>query len=119
MGVAGVPEDPEKDAYTQAAYHERIWRENTKIQFVLYGHAHVSVLRPLEGDGDREVFYINTGTWRNRIYRTVAFDRAPDFVDLKKMTYTVIYWRDEDADGKRPNTLSFEIWTGMKKKRYC
>ena len=73
---------------------------------------------PLEGEGGREVFYINTGTWRNRIYRTVGLDKAHDFVDLKQMTYTIIFRKDEDTRGKEPDTLSFDIWTGTKKKQY-
>ena len=118
MGVTGGSDDPEKDIYTQAAYNEGIWRENQGIRFVLYGHTHVPLQRPLEGEGGREVFYINTGTWRNRIYRTVGLDKAHDFVDLKQMTYTIIFRKDEDTRGKEPGTLSFDIWTGAKKKHY-
>ena len=118
MGMTGGSDDPEKDIYTQAAYNEGIWRENQGIRFVLYGHTHVPLQRPLEGEGGREVFYINTGTWRNRIYRTVGLDKAHDFVDLKQMTYTIIFRKDEDTRGKEPGTLSFDIWTGAKKKHY-
>jgi len=39
-------------------------------------------------------------------------------VDLKQMTYTVFYRKDEDTRGKKPETLSFDIWTGTKKKHY-
>jgi len=118
MGMTGGPDDPEKDIYTQAAFNESIWREDQEIRFVLYGHTHVPLQRPLEGEGGREVFYINTGTWRNRIYRTVGLDRAHNFVDLKQMTYTTIFREDEDTRGKEAGTLSFDIWTGTKKKYY-
>jgi UDP-2,3-diacylglucosamine pyrophosphatase LpxH len=118
MGMTGGPDDPEKDPYTIAAYSESIWRENRDIQFILYGHTHMPVQRALDGQGGREVFYINTGTWRTRIHKTIGLDKAPDFADLKQMTYTIIYRKDEDTRGKEPQTLSFDIWTGTKKKHY-
>jgi UDP-2,3-diacylglucosamine pyrophosphatase LpxH len=118
MGMTGGPDDPEKDPYTIAAYDERIWREKRDIQFILYGHTHVPVQRVMDRQGAREVFYINTGTWRTRIYKTIGLDKAPDFVDMKQMTYTIIYRKDEDTKGKAPETRSFDIWTGAKKKQY-
>ena len=65
------------------------------------------------------MFYINTGTWRNRIQKTIGLDQAPDFVDLKQMTYSVFYRTDEDAGGKQDGTLSFDVWSGIKKKSYA
>jgi UDP-2,3-diacylglucosamine pyrophosphatase LpxH len=118
MGMTGGPDDPEKDPYTIAAYGESIWREKRDIQFILYGHTHMPVQRAMDGQGGREVCYINTGTWRTRIHKTIGLDKAPDFVDLKQMTYTIIYRKDEDTRGKEPETLSFDIWTGTKKKHY-
>lgn len=118
MGMDEGAQVPEKDIYTQAAFNqERIWRENENIQFILYGHTHVPLQRPLDGEGN-EVFYLNTGTWRNRMYKTVGLDRSPDFVELKQMTYTIFYRKDEDLKGKKADTLSFDVWTGAKKKAY-
>jgi UDP-2,3-diacylglucosamine pyrophosphatase LpxH len=118
MGMDEDAQIPEKDIYTQAAYsQERIWRTNKNIQFILYGHSHVPLQRPLDSD-EREVIYLNTGTWRNRIYKTVGLDRSPDFIDLKQMTYTIFYRRDEDLKDKEAGTLSFDVWTGAKKKNY-
>ena len=118
MGMTGEPVDPEKDVYTRAAYRERLWKENRRVQFVLYGHTHNPLQHPLDAEGRPAVIYINAGTWRNRIYKTVGLDRAPDFVDLKQLTYTVFYRRDEDVGGKLDGTLSFDVWTGIKKKYY-
>jgi UDP-2,3-diacylglucosamine pyrophosphatase LpxH len=118
MKTTGGTDDPENDVYTQAAYAEKSWREDERIQFVLYGHTHVPLQRPLDGERGCEVIYINTGTWRNRIYKTVGLDKAPDFVDLKQMTYSILYRRDEDDGDKVPGTLSFDVWTGTKKKYY-
>ena len=118
IGLDEGAQIPEKDVYTQAAYsQERIWRENKNIQFILYGHTHVPLQRPLDRN-EREVIYLNTGTWRTRIYKTVGLDRSPDFVELKQMTYTIFYRRDEDLKGKKADTLSFDVWTGAKKKDY-
>jgi|GEM_PF-481782 len=118
MGMTGEPADPEKDLLLQAAYRENIWRENRSIRFVVYGHTHTPLQRPLDAKENREIFYINTGTWRNGIHKTVGLDQSPDFVDLKQMTYTIFYREDEDERGKEPNTLSFDTWTGTKKKYY-
>jgi hypothetical protein len=118
IGATGGAEDPERDVYTRAAYGENIWRENENIRFILYGHTHRPVQRPLDGEGGREVFYINTGTWRSRIQKTVGQDHAPDFIDQKRMTYSMFYRGDEDTRGKVPDTLSFDVWTGTKKKQY-
>ncbi len=119
VGVAGAWDDPEKDTYAQAAYNEKIWKENQRVRFILYGHTHRPVLHPLDAEGGREVYYINTGTWRNCIRKTFALDRAPDFVNLKQLTYAVIYRRDENTRGKQKDSLSFDVWTGMRKKTYA
>lgn len=118
MGMTDDPSDPEKDIYMQAAYQEHIWKENNEIRFVLYGHTHTPLQRPLDGEKGREVIYLNTGTWRNRIHKTVGLDKAPDFIELKQMTYSIFYRKDEDMRGKLPDTLSFDMWTGSKKKYY-
>ena len=118
MGMISGSDDPEKDPYTIAAYGESVWREKRDIQFILYGHTHMPVHRAMDGQGGREVFYINTGTWRTRIHETIGLDKSPDFVNLKHMTYTVIYRKDEDTRGKEPETRSFDIWTGTKNKHY-
>ena len=116
---AGGKGDPEKDQYAQAAYHERIWRNGEKdIRFIVYGHTHTPMQMPLDGDDEREVVYINTGTWRERIRRTIGLDKAPNFIKSKQMTYAVFYNRDEDTDRKRRGTVSFDIWTGSRKKYY-
>jgi hypothetical protein len=104
--------------YVQAAFGEETWRRDKRIRFVLYGHTHDPACHVLDGAGGREVFYLNTGTWRNRIQRTVGLDRGPDFAELKQMTYSVFYAADEDTGSKEAGTVSFDMWTGMKKKQY-
>lgn len=105
----GDPTDPEKDVYLQASYKETIWRKNNDICFILYGHTHNPLQRPLDYVNGREVIYLNTGTWRNRIIKTTGLDKSPDFMELKQMTYSIFYRKDEDTDRKMPNTVSFDV----------
>lgn len=50
--------------------------------------------------------------------KTVALDRVPDFIESKQMTYSIFYRRDEDLSGKKTGTVSFDVWTGVKKKYF-
>ena len=118
LGQTKDPERPEKDPFVQAAYSERRWKENPAVRFVLYGHTHAPLQVGLDGANSREVLYINTGTWRERIYRTVGFDKEYDFIKLKQMSYAVFYHKNEDRGGKQPGTVSCDIWTGHKSKYY-
>lgn len=106
------------DNYAEAAYGERIWRDNQQIQFILYGHTHQPLQQPLEGQNGREVIYVNTGTWRGQLYRTIQLDTAGNFIKLKQMTYVTFYHAGEDQAKKEPGTVSCDIWTGHKKKQY-
>ena len=114
--------DPAGDTYVQAAYREHVWKNNPNYHFIFYGHTHSPGVWPLDGSNDREVFYINSGTWRERIHRTVALDRRADFIKLKQMTYVVVYGPGENGDwdggNKAPDTPSFDMWTGTKLKHY-
>lgn len=118
IGRAEGPVPPEKDELAVAAYRERVWRENKAFQFILYGHTHNPLQLPLDGEDDHETVYINTGTWRNRIIKTVSLDSVPDFIGFKQMTYSIFYSKDEDKANKKPDTVSFDVWTGLKKKSY-
>lgn len=104
--------------YATAAYNEKIWREKSDLRFIIYGHTHRAALQPLDGEGGREVLYLNTGTWRGHIHRTVPLDKSADFVKLKQMTYVCFYHGGEDRGGKVPGTVSFDVWTGHKLKYY-
>lgn len=104
--------------YATAAYHEKIWRENAGMRFIVYGHTHRPGLQPLDGENGREVLYLNSGTWRGHIYRTVPLDKSADFVKLKQMSYLCFYHAGEDRGDKVPDTVSFDVWTGHKLKHY-
>ncbi|HZD11799.1 MAG TPA: hypothetical protein VE553_10690 [Candidatus Binatia bacterium] len=117
VGRAAYSQDA-LEKYATAAYQEKIWRENEAVRFVLYGHTHRPELQPLDGAGGREVVYLNTGTWRGHIYRTLPLDKSADFVKLKQMTYVCFYHAEEDRGDKEPGTVSFDVWTGHKLKQY-
>jgi UDP-2,3-diacylglucosamine pyrophosphatase LpxH len=114
--IGAHPADPDRDKHLLAAYNERIWRENPAIRFIVYGHTHYPAQRALDGEGGREVFYLNTGSWRENIFKTLGIDAEHDFIKLKALTYTIFYRGDEDLEDKTPGTPSFEVWTGTKKK---
>lgn len=122
--------DPAKDEHTKAA-HKDVLRLDNNIRYVLYGHTHDPVIHPLEVPDDREVMYINTGTWRERLMRKTNTDTVykrfskvvkrnetpplvpvpTEFTSLNQITYAVFYRADE-YPGREPNTPSFDMWTG-------
>jgi hypothetical protein len=51
--------------------------------------------------------------------KTVGLDEAPDFVGIKQMAYSIFYREDEDVHDKKPGSLSYDVWTGTKKKTYA
>lgn len=122
LGKQGRHGPDEADPFLQAAFREHVWRLYPEIHMILYGHTHQPGAWPLEANPEREVIYVNTGTWRERIQRTVALDTEADFMTLKQMTYVVIYGSEEnggwEGGNKRPSTPSFDMWTGAKLKHY-
>ncbi len=114
-GIGHNPRNPEEDVHLRAAYREQIWREDPRIQLILYGHTHFPVQRPLDAAHDHEVIYINTGTWRDSIFRTTLYDRDADFLKLGQIAFTTIYRADEDTDRKSGETVSFDAWSGATK----
>ncbi len=95
MGLSDEPPNPEKSPLAIAAYKEEpIWKSNGKIQFILYGHTHAPLQIPMDNINGKEVIYINTGTWRNRITKTIEIDQPPDFIELKTIREGRRYGRE-------------------------
>ena len=104
--------DPQKDTYTQAARQESVWGTGGKVRYLLYGHTHDPVLHPLRRLNGSDNIYINTGTWRERIIKTAAFDDSPpEFVPLNQITYVVFYNPEEKG------SPGFDVWTGSSKAK--
>jgi UDP-2,3-diacylglucosamine pyrophosphatase LpxH len=80
--------------------------------FVVAGHTHNPATELIAHDDKGERYYLNSGTWRNRVPATPDF-RA--FGRLKALTYVLIYGPDEDIGNvERPLKLaSFDFWTGV------
>ncbi|MBE2219954.1 MAG: hypothetical protein IAF02_00350 [Anaerolineae bacterium] len=108
------------DAHTVGAYHETIWREpDSAIRYILYGHTHEPLLKPLDSIDGRDVIYLNTGTWRERLRRTISLDKTANFVGIKQLTYLVFYNEFEDKKNKEQGTIGFDTWTGNQQKQYA
>ena len=108
------------DEYMEGAFYEDIWREEgSPIRYILYGHTHNPLLKPLDSVDGRDVIYINTGTWRERLQRTISLDKTADFVGIKQLTYQVFYNEEEDKKNKEVGTIGFDSWTGHQQKQYA
>jgi len=107
------------DDYTRGAFYELGWRRpDSETRFVLYGHTHKPVIRPMETINGRDIIYMNTGTWRGRFFRTISLDKTADFIRQNQLTFLVFYNVAEDRQGKESGTIGFESWTGNQKKAY-
>lgn len=123
LGTSEVSGDS-NEAFAEAAYKETAWKGiPSNFNYIVYGHTHDPLIRPLEGVGTNEVLYVNTGTWRPRIMRSVKSGKDSDFIMLKSMTYAAFYRDDEDLDSSPQPTKkkahSFEFWNGWQKKFYA
>jgi UDP-2,3-diacylglucosamine pyrophosphatase LpxH len=108
------------DDYMEGAFYEEIWREeDSPIRYILYGHTHNPLLKPLDSVDGRDVIYINTGTWRERLQRTISLDKTANFVGIKQLTYQVFYNEEEDKKNKEVGTIGFDSWTGHQQKQYA
>jgi UDP-2,3-diacylglucosamine pyrophosphatase LpxH len=90
-------------------------KENPQFRYVVYGHTHTPIQRPIrvlqshQDDGiRREQVYINTGTWRSRYHKA---EEGADFIGWKNMTYAIFYTAEE----RGADIPSFETWTGTLK----
>jgi len=90
------------------AQREQLLKEK-KIRLVIAGHTHEPQLCLIASDPDTDRFYINTGTWRNRIPST------PDertFGRVKALTYVMLFSSAEDSRLGNKTLGTFDYWTG-------
>ena len=83
-----------------------------EYRFLVAGHTHVPAVELIASDARGERYYINTGTWRNRIPATPDFNA---FGRLKALTYVIFYGPEEDPVRAEPGGqhLSMDYWTGF------
>ncbi|MDH5510894.1 MAG: hypothetical protein OEZ32_11145 [Nitrospinota bacterium] len=89
------------------AFHEARYSK-PEVKYMVYGHTHEPMQKPLDVRNYREVMYLNSGTWRNRIIQTSKFDRTPDYISLKQMSYILF-----SKDGGKPR---MDMWMGTRKE---
>lgn len=90
------------------AQRETLLQEK-KVRLVIAGHTHEPQLCLVESDPEADRFYINTGTWRNRIPST------PDertFGRVKALTYVMLFSSAEDNRRGNKTLGTFDYWTG-------
>ncbi len=93
-----------------AAREEAI--QNQEALFLVAGHTHKPAIELLAHDDAGERYYIDTGTWRNRVPANGDFTA---FGNLKTLTYVAIYPPSEDLGDKKPDhkVVSVDAWTGF------
>ena len=80
-------------------------------QFLVAGHTHSPNVELIAADQKSERYYIDTGTWRNRVPATPDYKA---FGRLKALTYVILYGPDEDQGAdERPKLSSVDFWTGV------
>lgn len=86
---------------------------NGRHLFVIAGHTHRPKVELVAHDARGERYYLDTGTWRNRVPATPDFD---GFGRLKALTYVLIYGPEEDRGTVAVGDIkvaSFDFWTGF------
>lgn len=85
-------------------------------RYVVAGHTHspcVEFLKHRDNDGN-EVFFFDTGTWRQQIRKCKA---DSTFASAKALTYVIFYSSREDLHHtKGAKGYSFDYWSGFTKK---
>jgi UDP-2,3-diacylglucosamine pyrophosphatase LpxH len=88
-------------------------RENVlqqkKVRLVIAGHTHQPQICLIGSDSQADRFYINTGTWRNRI-PTTPDERT--FGSIKALTYVMLFSSAEDRKLGNQTLGTFDYWTG-------
>ena len=82
------------------------------IRFLIAGHTHNPTTEMVACDDRGERYYIDTGTWRNRIAATYDYNA---FGRLKSMSYVIVYGPNEDPgrDDGQSKVASFDFWSGV------
>lgn len=102
----------EEDGPVDHACREAAIRDGS-VRFLVAGHTHRPRVELLYADRRGERYYVDTGTWRNRI---LTNRDQSGFRRLKSLTYVVFYASDEDRGGRgagQPKLESMDYWSGF------
>lgn len=83
--------------------------QTRQVRLVVAGHTHQPEVCLIAADPKSDRFYLNTGTWRNRIPAT------PDertFGRIRTLTYVMLFSSNEDHGGGQHTSGAFDYWTG-------
>lgn len=83
-----------------------------QYRYLIAGHTHQPRVSLVANDQHGERYYIDTGTWRNRVLSTFDFEQ---FGRLKALNYMIAYGPNEDRGTLPPERLkiaSFDYWSG-------
>jgi UDP-2,3-diacylglucosamine pyrophosphatase LpxH len=85
---------------------------NGEVRFVIAGHTHNPAMELVGVAKNRDHYYVDTGTWRNRVL--LMRDRSA-FGRLKALTYAVVYGSQEDRGDTSTGTKleSIDYWSGF------
>ncbi len=85
---------------------------NGQHRFLIAGHTHRPQVALLASDHHGERYYVDTGTWRNRVPATPDYKQ---FGRLKTMNYVIVYGPQEDRNALPADAskiVSFDFWSG-------
>ena len=99
-----------KDAAGMAGKEDVI--QQGEYKYIVAGHTHQPAVELVASDELGERYYIDTGTWRNRVPATADYKA---FGRLKSMSYVIIYGPTEDPgkDRGRDKVSSVDFWSGI------
>lgn len=81
-------------------------------RFLIAGHTHRPQVALIANDHHGERYYVDTGTWRNRVPATPDYKQ---FGRLKSLNYVIVYGPHEDRHALPPERVkiaSFDYWSG-------
>ncbi len=86
--------------------------QSGQARYLIAGHTHTPRVSLVANDIHGERYYVDTGTWRNRVLATTDFGQ---FGRLKALNYMIAYGPNEDRGALPPDRLkiaSFDYWSG-------
>ncbi|MDX1412557.1 MAG: metallophosphoesterase [Candidatus Promineifilaceae bacterium] len=107
--LASTAERPGVERY--AARESSI--RNGQHRFLVAGHTHRPQVSLIANDNHGDRYYVDTGTWRNRVAATPDYRQ---FGQLKTLSYVIIYGPNEDRgamSSDRIKIASFDFWIGL------
>jgi UDP-2,3-diacylglucosamine pyrophosphatase LpxH len=84
-----------------------------QYRYIIAGHTHSPRVSLVANDQHGERYYVDTGTWRNRVLATFDYEQ---FGRLKALNYMIAYGPNEDRGALPPDRLkiaSFDYWSGV------